>query len=94
MRKLGVGVLGFSTHQYSDPFASDPRSRLVAAADETPFTRKFQSVGLPFIRKYDLDLCQSYAEVIAREDVDIVTINTEPHLKVELVEKARPFIIC
>ncbi len=88
MKKLGVGVLGFSTHQYNDPFASDPRSKLVAAAEETTFTQKFKSVGVPFIRRYDLDLHKSYEEVIERGDVDIVTINTEPYLKADLVEKA------
>lgn len=97
MRKLGVGVLGFSTHQYSDSFASDPRSKIVVAAEETAFTEKFKSVGIPFIRKYNLDFCESYEEVIKRKDIDIVTINTESYLKVDLVEKAAVYgkhIIC
>ena len=97
MKKLGVGVLGFDTHQYSDPFALDPRSRLVAAADETPFTQKFQTAGLPFIRRHGLDFHRSYREVLERNDVDIVVINTVPNVKVDLVERAAALgkhIIC
>jgi myo-inositol 2-dehydrogenase / D-chiro-inositol 1-dehydrogenase len=88
VKKLGVGVVGFDTHLYSEPFALDPRSRLVAAADETTFTSKFRDIGLPFIRRHELDFHESYMELIERDDIDIVTINTVPNLKVELVERA------
>ena len=85
---IRVGIVGFATHLHSRKFLSDPRSELVAAAEESLQAGKWVHEGKPFVEENNLTLCQTYQELMEREDIDAVSINTETDLKPDLVELA------
>jgi len=85
---LRVGIVGFATHLHSRAFLREPRTKLVAAAEENMKMPKWLKEGEPFVESIGLELIPSYEKLLERPDIDAVSINTETHLKPSLVELA------
>ena len=92
--KLGVGVvgIGFGQKIHVPGFQEHPRTRVVAVAAAHPdrAAEAAKTYEIPFATA-------DYRELIARSDVDLVSIATPPHLHAEIALAAiaarKPFLV-
>jgi predicted dehydrogenase len=83
MTRARYGVLlvtGGQTHQedYAAAFAADPRCRLVALTDEPDVGRRRRALNEGLARKLGVPYLADLGEALARKDVQVVSVCTEP----------------
>lgn len=75
----GLGVLcigGNQTHQetHAAGFALDPRTRIVAVADEQDVSERRHSLNISLAEQHGVPYIESIAEAVGRDDVDIISM--------------------
>ncbi len=78
-------VTGNQTHQenYARAFAADPRCRLVGLTDE-PTDERRAALNRKLAEELDIPFLENFSEAVRREDVDFVSICSEPERRLRL----------
>jgi len=76
---LGVALLSFFRHQdfYAPFFAQHPRARLVVACDEPDISPRLRDLNQTSAAKLGIPYVEDIDAVLARDDVDLVSVCTE-----------------
>lgn len=78
-------VTGNQTHQenYARAFAADPRCRLIGLTDEPTDARRTQ-LNRKLAEELEIPFLEDFSEAVRRDDVDFVSICSEPERRLRL----------
>jgi predicted dehydrogenase len=80
LKQYGVLLLSCIRHQrdYAPHIAAHPRMKIIAVADEPPLPDWMRKANIDMAAKYGVPYIEDVDAALARDDVDMVSVCTEP----------------